>query len=177
MFKLHEIREIIKLVEQSAIQELEIESDDTKVTLRKRGGIVFTNEVERIEPSHPEPVSLPAAVTKSQVVVEETLKPAVQTIASPAENKLPSSSEVTEQNLYKITSPMVGTFYRAPSEDAAPYVKPGDSVQKSSIVCIIEAMKLFNEIEAEVEGEIVQVLVENGQVVEAGQPLFLVKTE
>ncbi|MDP4127063.1 MAG: acetyl-CoA carboxylase biotin carboxyl carrier protein, partial [Bacillota bacterium] len=80
-------------------------------------------------------------------------------------------------SIFKIVSPMVGTFYRAPGEDADPFVKIGDKVEKSTMVCILEAMKLFNEIEAEVRGEIVDVLVENGQLVEYGQPLFLVKTE
>lgn len=72
---------------------------------------------------------------------------------------------------------MVGTFYQSPSPDADPYVKVGSKVQKNTVVCIIEAMKLFNEIEAEVDGEIVEVLVKDGQLVEYGQPLFLVKTE
>ena len=80
------------------------------------------------------------------------------------------------ENLHKITSPMVGTFYSAPAPDAPPYVKKGDQVSNDSVVCIVEAMKLMNEIEAEVKGEIVEVLVENGQLVEYGQPLFLVKT-
>jgi acetyl-CoA carboxylase biotin carboxyl carrier protein len=71
---------------------------------------------------------------------------------------------------------MVGTFYRAPAPDADPYVKEGDTIQKDTVVCIVEAMKLMNEIEAEVNGTIVKVLVENGQLVEYGQPLFLVKT-
>ncbi|WP_033845374.1 acetyl-CoA carboxylase biotin carboxyl carrier protein, partial [Geobacillus thermoleovorans] len=82
-----------------------------------------------------------------------------------------------EGNLHQITSPMVGTFYAAPAPDKPPYVKPGDKVKKDTVVCIIEAMKLFNEIEAEVDGEIVEVLVQNGQLVEYGQPLFLVKPE
>lgn len=72
---------------------------------------------------------------------------------------------------------MVGTFYRAPAPDADPYVQVGDRVDEKTVVCIIEAMKLMNEIEAEVRGEIVDILVENGQLVEYGQPLFLVKTE
>lgn len=72
---------------------------------------------------------------------------------------------------------MVGTFYQAPNPEAAPYVKVGDKVGEESIVCIVEAMKLFNEIEAEVKGEIVEILVKDGQLVEYGQPLFLVKAE
>ena len=78
---------------------------------------------------------------------------------------------------HTITSPMVGTFYAAPSPESPPYVKVGDKVTEESVVCIVEAMKLMNEIEAEVKGEIVEVLVENGQLVEYGQELFLVKPE
>ncbi|MGQ0421977.1 acetyl-CoA carboxylase biotin carboxyl carrier protein, partial [Bacillus sp. HC-Mk] len=82
---------------------------------------------------------------------------------------------VQNENLHKITSPMVGTFYSSSSPDTPPYVSVGDRVSKDSIVCIVEAMKLFNEIDADVEGEIVEILVNNGQLVEYGQPLFLVK--
>ncbi|MGB9612932.1 MAG: acetyl-CoA carboxylase biotin carboxyl carrier protein, partial [Candidatus Margulisiibacteriota bacterium] len=74
-----------------------------------------------------------------------------------------------------ITSPMVGTFYRAPSPDASPFVEVGDEVEPGKVVCIIEAMKLFNEIEAEVKGKVVKILVENGKPVEYGQKLFLIK--
>jgi acetyl-CoA carboxylase biotin carboxyl carrier protein len=86
------------------------------------------------------------------------------------------ADELDDPTLHKIVSPMVGTFYRAPAPDAEPYVKEGDQVQEDTVVCIVEAMKLMNEIEAEVRGTIVKVLVENGQLVEYGQPLFLVKT-
>jgi acetyl-CoA carboxylase biotin carboxyl carrier protein len=91
------------------------------------------------------------------------------------------AAEVTEHkdttNLHKIVSPMVGTFYASPSPDAKAYVQAGDEITEKAIVCIVEAMKLMNEIEAEVRGEIVEVLVDNGQLVEYGQPLFLVKAE
>ncbi|MEW9034074.1 MAG: acetyl-CoA carboxylase biotin carboxyl carrier protein, partial [Planifilum fimeticola] len=99
-----------------------------------------------------------------------------QTAAAPE----PKAAEVKAEDdaqLHKIVSPMVGTFYRAPAPDADPYVQVGDRVDEKTVVCIIEAMKLMNEIEAEVRGEIVEILVENGQLVEYGQPLFLVKTE
>jgi acetyl-CoA carboxylase biotin carboxyl carrier protein len=91
------------------------------------------------------------------------------------EPKSGSSTSEDDPSLHKITSPMVGTFYKSSSPEADPYVSKGDSVKSDSIVCIVEAMKLFNEIEAEVSGEIVEILVEDGQLVEYGQPLFLVK--
>ena len=83
--------------------------------------------------------------------------------------------EVELSKLVSITAPMVGTFYRAPSPEAGPYVEIGSRVKKGQTVCIVEAMKLMNEIEAEVEGKIIKIMVENGQPVEYGQPLFLVE--
>ena len=103
--------------------------------------------------------------------VEVETKVAAQAEAPKQEEK----KVVQNENLHKITSPMVGTFYSSSSPDTPPYVSVGDRVSKDSIVCIVEAMKLFNEIDADVEGEIVEILVNNGQLVEYGQPLFLVK--
>ena len=102
----------------------------------------------------------------------------VETKVAAAQAEAPKQEEkkvVQNENLHKITSPMVGTFYSSSSPDTPPYVSVGDRVSKDSIVCIVEAMKLFNEIDADVEGEIVEILVNNGQLVEYGQPLFLVK--
>ena len=96
---------------------------------------------------------------------------------TPEVTQQPTEEMKTDKNLHKITSPMVGTFYQAPSPGAEPYVKVGSKITKNTIVCIIEAMKLFNEIEADVNGEIVEILVKDGQLVEYGQPLFLVKVE
>ena len=164
--KVQEIRELIKLVDQSNISELTFESDGTKIKLRKpeAGSVVYTAtpEVQTVEakPAAATPAAKPVEAPKA---VEQT--PVAAVSVSDAEN------------LHKITSPMVGTFYAAPSPDAAPYVKAGDKVTGDSIVCIVEAMKLFNEIEAEVSGEIVEVLVKDGDLVEYGQALFLVKPE
>ena len=116
-------------------------------------------------------VQAPAAKQAMQPVAPvevETKVAATQEAARQNKKKV-----VQNENLHKITSPMVGTFYSSP--DTPPYVSVGDRVSKDSIVCIVEAMKLFNEIDADVEGEIVEILVNNGQLVEYGQPLFLVK--
>ena len=108
-------------------------------------------------------------------------KPKVTELPTKQATALESVSEpveaIEDAGLHKIVSPMVGTFYQSPSPDVDAYVKVGSKVAKDSIVCIVEAMKLFNEIEAEVDGEIVEILVKNGQLVEYGQPLFLVKPE
>jgi acetyl-CoA carboxylase biotin carboxyl carrier protein len=88
----------------------------------------------------------------------------------------PAKKDEEEEGILAITAPMVGTFYRTPSPDSAPYVEIGDKVEPGKTVCIIEAMKLFNEIESEIKGEVTKILVENGQAVEYGQKLFLIRS-
>ena len=164
MFKIQEIREIIKLVDASSIDEFVYEADGSKVKLKKNAGLT-----EVVAPK----VVAPAPV------VEQKAAPAPVATPVPVKEEAPKApvAVANDADLHKITSPMVGTFYQAPTPDAPAYVKAGDKVGEESIVCIVEAMKLFNEIEAEVKGEIVEVLVKDGQLVEFGQPLFLVKAE
>ncbi|MDR4169562.1 acetyl-CoA carboxylase biotin carboxyl carrier protein [Bacillus nitratireducens] len=161
MFKIQEVRELIKLIDSSNIDEFEYKKDGTTIKMKKRG-----NEV----------VTVQAPVTKQ--VMQPAAPVEVETTVAAAQVKVPKQEEKTavqNENLHKITSPMVGTFYSSSSPDTPQYVSVGDKVTKDSIVCIVEAMKLFNEIDADVEGEIVEILVNNGQLVEYGQPLFLVK--
>ena len=168
MFKLHEIREIIKLLDQSSINEFELEADGSKLSIKKSGGV---------EASQPVVVrSEPVAYT-SAPAEQYTLKAAPAPQQAPAAPAVVAKPGENEANLHKIVSPMVGTFYTSPEPGAPVYVNPGDRVTPNKVVCIVEAMKLFNEIEAEVTGEIVKVLVEDGQLVEYGQPLFLVKAQ
>lgn len=101
----------------------------------------------------------------------------VATTAAPAASAEAPASAGGGEKLREITSPMVGTFYASPAPDAQPFVKIGQKVDETTVVCIIEAMKVMNEIKAEISGEILEVLVENGEPVEFGQPLFLVKTD
>jgi acetyl-CoA carboxylase biotin carboxyl carrier protein len=168
MLKVQEIRELIKLVDQSNLDEFVYEVDDCKIKMKKNkyGAVTVTDQPTAVPQAAVE-VSKPQAVEAAAVKQEEVKQ---ETIA-------PKAEEAAAENLYKITSPMVGTFYHAPSPDADPYVRVGSKVSNDSIVCIVEAMKLFNEIEAEVNGEIVEMLVKDGQLVEYGQPLFLVKPE
>ena len=165
MFKIQEIREIIKLVDASTIDEFVYEAEGSKVKLKKNGGVTE--------------VVAPKAAPAVAPVVEQKAAPApVATTPAPVVEAAPApAAAVADEALHKITSPMVGTFYQAPNPDSPVYVKVGDKVGEESIVCIVEAMKLFNEIEAEIKGEIVEVLVKDGQLVEFGQPLFLVKPE
>lgn len=166
MFKIHEVRELIKLIDQSTIKEFELEADGAKLSIKKNGGAA----VETGYVAQPEPVvqAAPAPVVVQAPVAAPVAQPEV---VAPAAAK----PVIEDANLHKIVSPMVGTFYSSPEPSAPVYVNPGDRVTATKVVCIVEAMKLFNEIEAEVNGEIVEVLVENGQLVEYGQPLFLVR--
>lgn len=163
MLKIQEIREIIKLIDQSSIEKFTFESEGSKISLKKGGSGVSVAQVAPV-------------VQEAAPVVEAVQAPVVPAPQSTVE-AVPVETPIEEDSsLQKVTSPMVGTFYASSSPEAAPYVQPGDKVNEESIVCIVEAMKLFNEIEAEVSGEIVEVLVKDGQLVEYGQPLFLVKT-
>lgn len=172
MFKIQEIREMIKLVDQSSIQHLEVAEGNSKISIQ-RGAVSVT--VDNTTLANYDVVETPAIVPKS--TVKEISKAPLQVAAAmeTAEKVHSAPKNELNENLAKIVSPMVGTFYQAPGEDAAPFVEVGEKVVKSTVVCILEAMKLFNEIEAEMDGEIVEVLVENGQLVEYGQPLFIVK--
>ncbi|MFC4411151.1 acetyl-CoA carboxylase biotin carboxyl carrier protein [Chungangia koreensis] len=165
MLKVQEIREIIKLIDQSSIDEFTFESEGTKVKLKKNTVSVT-----------PTVVAKPAVEESSAVKAEptEAASPASAPVKEAAEQPA-AQSPAADETLHQITSPMVGTFYQSPSPEAQAFVTVGDKVKNDSVVCIVEAMKLFNEIEAEVNGEIVEVLAKDGQLVEYGQPLFLVR--
>ena len=156
-----EIREIIKLVDASSIDEFVYEADGAKVKLKKKNGVTEVVAPKKAVEAAPAPVQAPVAAPAPAAPKAEVAAPAV--------------ADTTE--LHKITSPMVGTFYQSPNPESPAFVAVGDKVGDESIVCIVEAMKLFNEIEAEIKGEIVEILVKDGQLVEYGQPLFLVKAE
>ncbi|MGB9802642.1 acetyl-CoA carboxylase biotin carboxyl carrier protein [Desulfofundulus sp.] len=148
---LQEIKELIKLIDQTAIAELSLESAGVKVAIRKAG--------------------VPGT-TALNSGADSPVPPARETVAPPA--PVPEKT-IDTAGLTVIRAPMVGTFYRAPAPDAPPFVQVGDVVEKGQTLCIIEAMKLMNEIESEVAGEVVDILVENGQPVEYGQELFLIR--
>jgi acetyl-CoA carboxylase biotin carboxyl carrier protein len=165
MFKLSEIKDLIKLIDQSSLHELEIQNEGYKLTLRK--------------PNKTESLFVSSAPSQHAFPVQTSVPQLQQSAIQQSETALPASEnkKSEESNLHKITSPMVGTYYESPSPDADPYVAAGTKVKEKTVVCIVEAMKLMNEIEAEIKGEIVEILVENGQLVEYGQPLFLVRPE
>ncbi|MFC4558774.1 acetyl-CoA carboxylase biotin carboxyl carrier protein [Virgibacillus kekensis] len=167
MLKVQELRELIKLVDQSSIDEFTYETNGTTVSMKKSG---VQQEVKTVE-QHAAQVEQPTA----PVVKEETKAPVAEA-PKESKNEEPAAESSADFD-HEIVSPMVGTLYTAPNPESDPYVQKGSKVEKDSVVCIVEAMKLFNEIEAEVSGEITEILVEDGELVEYGQPLFRVKTK
>lgn len=159
---LNYIKKLIKMLDTSTVSEIEIEEQGTKLKLSKPRPKI-TTQAAPMNYSSP-----PAAVSGYDIHQSAAPTPASTSADDDSDSKI-------SENLYKVLSPMVGTFYRAPAPDADSYVKVGDSVSTGSVLCIIEAMKLMNEIESEVSGKIVKILVENAQPVEYNQPLFLVE--
>jgi acetyl-CoA carboxylase biotin carboxyl carrier protein len=150
-----ELRELVALMKDNGLAELELEREEFRVRLRRDFGPAESHQAAPVtaSPSTPVPVA-PSAAAPTHPGAQAT------TAAS------------QDQDLHIIPSPIVGTFYRSPSPTADPFVKIGSNVEPESVVCIIEAMKLMNEIQAEASGEVVKIYVENGQPVEYGQPLF-----
>jgi len=155
--KIAEIRRLVKLVETSGISELEIEEEGARIKVVKyaSGNGLIPPQLQRVE----------------QIV------PAIVAESGEAASSAPAKEEVVNDNIVKVNSPMVGTFYRAPSPEAPPYVEVGDHVRVGQVLCIIEAMKLMNEIEAEVSGTIVKIPVENAQPLEFGQAIFEIRPD
>ncbi|MCF8277208.1 MAG: acetyl-CoA carboxylase biotin carboxyl carrier protein [Flavobacteriales bacterium] len=159
-----EIQELIKFVSKSGVSEVEIESKGFKINIKtppyKRGG---QPEVQIVQASAPQPTA-PA---------QQAVQAAPQAAAEVAPAK--ADETATNGNYEEVKSPMIGTFYRSSSPEKPPFVGVGDEVKKGDVICIIEAMKLFNEIEAEVSGKIVKVMVDDSTPVEYDQPLFLIE--
>jgi len=155
-----EIKELIELLVEKDITEFEIERGDVKLHI-KRGGEARAAQVLQV--AAPAPVSTPISAPPSTGVASEAVKPVTAA---------PSTDGADEANLHIVKSPIVGTFYGAASPGAPPFVAVGDVVKEGQVLCIIEAMKLMNEIEADASGEIVKQFVSNGSPVEYGMPLF-----
>ena len=163
-----ELRELITLMRDNALAELELEREDFRVRLRRESAGPAT------PPLHFELASQPAAQHASASAPAPTSSPAPA--PSPAAPDT-ATTAAADQDVHVITSPIVGTFYRSPSPSADPFVKIGSNVEPETVVCIIEAMKLMNEIQAETMGEVVKIYAENGQPVEYGEPLFGIKPQ
>jgi len=152
MVDLKTLRQLIKLMQDNDLTEVDLQDTEGEKVRLKRGGQTTAS-----------PVYMPAP------------QPAAPSPSAPASPVVPETQTSGGPGLVEVKSPMVGTFYSAPTPDAAAFVSPGSKVSDETVVCIIEAMKVFNEIKAETKGTIEKVLVENGAAVEFGQPLFLVK--
>ncbi len=156
--KAKEIHELLDRIVETGLAEVEIETDNFRISIRRDNETtVTTTPAVQVAPSHSVPQPQAAAAPAALVPKQE---------AEPAES--------SDEKLLEIKSPMIGTFYRSSSPEAEPFVEVGQKIEKGSTVCIVEAMKLFNEIEAEVSGTIVKVLVDNATPVEYDQVLFLV---
>ncbi len=158
-----ELKELIEFLIEKDIAEFELERGDVKVRIRRGVEHVaaappVTHVAVHTAPTSGSEVAAPAVSAPSSALVERAL-------AAPAE----------EAGLHTVRSPIVGTFYECPSPGSPPFVKPGDTVEVGQVLCIVEAMKLMNEIEADVAGEIVKKLVANGQPIEYGQELFVIR--
>lgn len=155
-----QIQELIKIINKSNIGELSIEENDFKITIKQK-----EEKTQTIVSAPPAPVYAPPPIP---VVPQPASQPAAtETSTTPAAQKT--------ENLITIKSPMIGTFYRRSTPDKPPFVEVGDEITPGKVVCIIEAMKLFNEIESEISGSIVKILVDDASPVEYDQPLFLVE--
>ncbi|EIU5814488.1 acetyl-CoA carboxylase biotin carboxyl carrier protein [Listeria monocytogenes] len=153
MLSIDEIKQLIELIDESTLDEFELETKDSKILLKKHKTVVATAVQEA-----------PIAVTPAQAAP-----------VTPAAAPQVEASTAEDVNLEVITSPMVGTFYASASPEDANFVSVGSKVSAQSVVCIVEAMKLFNEITADIDGEIAEILVSSGELVEFGQPLFKVR--
>lgn len=150
---LKEIKELINLMNENDLTEIEIERENAKVRLSKKA------LQEKLNIETPSSASSPSSVPSAEKAAQSQEK---------------TESEV-EENVEEVLSPMVGVFYRAPAPDAEPFIEVGDEIKKGEVLCIIEAMKVMNEIKSELSGKIEEILVENGNQVEYNQPLFLIK--
>lgn len=162
MLKIEDIKELIKTIDDSSLSEFTYETNETSITLKKAQAVQAVSEVQQV------PIV--------QQVEVENENDSSETIQEQGNSEVKMKEQEIDFD-YEIVSPMVGTLYSAATPESDPYVSVGTSVNEESIVCIIEAMKLFNEIVAEINGEVVEVLVEDGELVEFGQPLFRVKTK
>ena len=158
---LERIRELLKLVADSGVAEVEIEDEEFRLVVRTSHAVAPAAAVPPAPPAQ-QPIAVHTLPAPAAVPAQESSEPV-------------ESSPPPSQNEVVIKAPIVGTFYSSPSPDADPFVRVGDTVKKGDIVCIIEAMKLMNEIEAEVSGTVRRILVDNAQPVQYDEPLFVIE--
>lgn len=167
MFTFEELCQLIRLVAETRVGGLELERDGAKL------------RIDGVQPAASPPmVGAPLVSEQAVQALRAAVTPPLSASPPPASAKPTVEEEVpSEDDLHFVTSPIVGTFYRAPNPDADPYVQPGDRVRKGQVLCIVEAMKLMNEIESDVDGVIVKIYPENAQPVEFGERLFAIRVD
>jgi acetyl-CoA carboxylase biotin carboxyl carrier protein len=148
---IEEIRELLELIQSSGVEEFEMEKAGVRLRVRNAAAA-------------PPPPAAPSSSSAPNAPVNV-----------PVPSSAIEATEKADEDLYTFKAPIVGTFYITPKPDAEPFVRVGDRITKNTVVCIIEAMKIFNQIESDVAGEVIEVLVENGQPVEFGEPLFRIR--
>ena len=175
--KVEQVLELVKAVSDSELTEFKYEEDGVKLSLKKTSDRIVQVQALAAPVAAPviAPAPVPAAAPVSAPAAAPVSAPAGAPVNAPAGAEAPA--EVSAEGELKgnvVKSPLVGTFYAAPAEDADPFVKVGDSVKEGQVLAIVEAMKLMNEIESDFTGTVTEILVENGQAVEYGQPLFVI---
>ena len=166
---LKEIQNLIKFVAKSGASEVKLETGDVKITIKTGSDEKETTIVQQVPMGQQMPQQMPATPQPQSPAPQQP-----QTQDSDSAQKESKESSGDDSKYITVKSPIIGTFYRKPSPDKPAFVETGDSVKEGDVLCVIEAMKLFNEIESEVSGKIVKVLVDDASPVEFDQPLFLV---
>jgi acetyl-CoA carboxylase biotin carboxyl carrier protein len=158
MLTLDQMKDLIKTVDQSSVDRFKFEAEGMKVLVEKTAASGKSSERIQVEetPENQESISAAAAAQKEKIDKE--------------------ASSSTDEDKHRVIAPMVGTYYSRSNPDAEPFVQVGTKVEEDQVLCVLEAMKLFNEIHSEVSGEIVEILAEEGQLIEYGQPIFVIKT-
>jgi acetyl-CoA carboxylase biotin carboxyl carrier protein len=164
---LGQLERLLSFMSEHGLEEFEYAHGDLRIRLKK-AATPPSAAPSRALPAAPE-IAMPGTPARGEVTPAESVPTAAPESSSPVRPESPAD------DLHVIKSPIVGTFYAAPSPEAGPFVKVGDTVEAGQTVCIIEAMKLMNEIEADIGGEVTRILVENGQPVEYGEPLFALR--
>ena len=155
------LEKVLQLFDDSTLTELEIEEEGTQIRLARKG----------------EPAPAPMAYYQPQMSYGAPMPSPAATVTTPAASPETTTSSASSAKTHEVKSPIVGTFYRAPSPDADSYIQVGQRIETGTTLCIIEAMKLMNEIESDATGKVVKILVENGQPVEYGQTLVVIELD
>lgn len=173
--KISEIQDLIKFVARSGVTEVEIEQNNFKITIKSDPTKKKGKQQAQVEPMVQQvPVPMPQMAMPQAQMPSQAPAPAPAPAQQKQETAKSEEPKEDDSKYITIKSPMIGTFYRSPSPDKDSFVSVGDTIKEGKVICIIEAMKLFNEIEAEVSGKIVKVLADDASPVEYDQPLFLV---